>query len=157
MRHDRSLAQSLRFSTGAVEKHVRHDHSLAQSLRYTLLYPDGSEVINMPGSDCKPFVLMKYKEEVGKSYARITLNLCTVADHCLAEMPRGGDTSPTNTDDDGSYTDDHEDDGDDILLKPAFLSKKVSYLKVHLLQKQLLLMIRLVLLPLRHHSSKAQS
>ena len=43
-------------------------------LSYTLAYPDGSEVVNVPGTN-EPFTLVKYKEELGKGYARITLYL----------------------------------------------------------------------------------
>ena len=46
---------------------------------YILLYPDCSEVKNVPGTET-PFSLQRYKEAVGKAYQRITLYLCTVKD-----------------------------------------------------------------------------
>jgi hypothetical protein len=46
---------------------------------YVLLYPDGSQVENIPGTD-RPFVLEHYKEAIGKSYQRITLYICLLQD-----------------------------------------------------------------------------
>lgn len=46
---------------------------------YVLLYPDGSEVKNIPGTNT-PFKLQLYKEAIGKAYQRITLYICTVED-----------------------------------------------------------------------------
>lgn len=46
---------------------------------FILLYPDGSEVVNIPGTQI-PFVLKKYKEEIGKSYQRITIYICPKKD-----------------------------------------------------------------------------
>ncbi|KAF3837722.1 hypothetical protein F7725_009490 [Dissostichus mawsoni] len=51
---------------------------------YILLYPDCSEVVNVPGSE-KPFTLAEYKKDLGKAYARITLFIC------LEKHFRGGD------------------------------------------------------------------
>ena len=63
--------------TKAVTKHANHDKNLIRDdLRYTLLYPDGTEVKTLPGSsDC--FILHKYKDEIGKSYSRVTLYIAT--------------------------------------------------------------------------------
>ncbi|XP_007545094.2 G2/M phase-specific E3 ubiquitin-protein ligase-like [Poecilia formosa] len=46
---------------------------------FLLLYPDGTEVANIPGTQT-PFSLSAYKAEVGKSYQRITLFLCSTRD-----------------------------------------------------------------------------
>lgn len=46
---------------------------------FLLLYPDSSEVINIPGTQ-RPFTLEAYKTEVGKSYQRITLFICLKRD-----------------------------------------------------------------------------
>lgn len=46
---------------------------------YILLYPDGSEVINIPGTQ-RPFTLKDYKTEIGKNYARINLFICRKKD-----------------------------------------------------------------------------
>ncbi|KAJ4929467.1 hypothetical protein JOQ06_005075, partial [Pogonophryne albipinna] len=59
---------------------------------YVLLYPDCSEVVNVPGSE-KPFTLAEYKKDLGKAYARITLFIC------LEKHFRGGDdTSDSDSD-----------------------------------------------------------
>lgn len=46
---------------------------------FLLLYPDGTEVTYIPGTQ-RPFTLAAYKAEVGKSYQRITLYLCLIRD-----------------------------------------------------------------------------
>ncbi|XP_039527427.1 G2/M phase-specific E3 ubiquitin-protein ligase-like [Pimephales promelas] len=46
---------------------------------YILLYPDGSEVINIPGTQM-PFTLKDYKTEIGKQYSRINLFICRQKD-----------------------------------------------------------------------------
>jgi hypothetical protein len=79
-------ASSEEIKEKAVSKHTNHDKTLHHGLDYVLLYPDGSEVVNMPGST-QPFVLEKYKEEVGRPYNRITLYICTKSDLLFSEMP----------------------------------------------------------------------
>uniref|UniRef100_UPI0037E860EC G2/M phase-specific E3 ubiquitin-protein ligase n=1 Tax=Semicossyphus pulcher TaxID=241346 RepID=UPI0037E860EC len=44
---------------------------------YVLLYPDGSQIQNIPGTDT-PFTIEHYKEAIGKPYQRITLYICTL-------------------------------------------------------------------------------
>ena len=51
------------------------DLSLYGATSFALLYPDGTEVKCLPGGT-EPFTLQRYKEELGKSYNRITLYLC---------------------------------------------------------------------------------
>ncbi|XP_076852371.1 G2/M phase-specific E3 ubiquitin-protein ligase-like [Brachyhypopomus gauderio] len=46
---------------------------------FLLLYPDGTEVINIPGTQ-RPFTLGAYKAEVGKPYQRITVFICLKRD-----------------------------------------------------------------------------
>ncbi|RXN36255.1 hypothetical protein ROHU_003095 [Labeo rohita] len=46
---------------------------------YVLLYPDGSQIKNIPGTDT-PFTIGEYKEAIGKAYQRITLYICTLED-----------------------------------------------------------------------------
>lgn len=58
----------------AIKKRKDYDRSFRADRDYKLAYTDGSEVINIPGTD-EPFTLVKYKEELGKSYARISLFL----------------------------------------------------------------------------------
>lgn len=46
---------------------------------YVLLYPDGSQIKNIPGTDT-PFTTGQYKEAIGKAYQRITLYISTLED-----------------------------------------------------------------------------
>ncbi|CAI5657238.1 unnamed protein product [Oreochromis niloticus] len=46
---------------------------------FLLLYPDGTEVITVPGTQ-RPFTLEAYKAEVGKPYQRITVFICLKSD-----------------------------------------------------------------------------
>ena len=55
-----------------VKKHSNHDKSVYECIQYVLLYPDCSEVVNLPGTD-ESFMLEKYRKDVGKAYNRITL------------------------------------------------------------------------------------
>lgn len=67
----------------AVDKHNRFNNNLISSTlpsSYRLLYHDKSEVKTLPGSDEK-FVLQRYKEEIDKSYGRITFYLCSTDDY----------------------------------------------------------------------------
>ena len=59
----------------ALKKRAAYDRSFRSDLDYKLCYPDGSEVVKLPGSD-ERFTLEKYKDDLGKSYSRITLLLC---------------------------------------------------------------------------------
>ena len=51
-----------------------------EDVPHVLLYPDGREVTNIPGTDT-PFTVQKYKEAIGKAYQRITLYTCTAEDY----------------------------------------------------------------------------
>ena len=57
------------------EKMVKFNKDLASGGGFTLLYPDRTEVKNLPGST-EAFTLNRYREELGKPYARITLYIC---------------------------------------------------------------------------------
>ncbi len=46
---------------------------------YLLLYPDGTKITNIPGTDT-PFSLEHYKKAIGKAYQRITVYICRAAD-----------------------------------------------------------------------------
>ncbi|RVE63364.1 hypothetical protein OJAV_G00135520 [Oryzias javanicus] len=46
---------------------------------FVLLYPDGTEVVNIPGTQ-KPFTVEAYKHELGRPYQRITLYICLKED-----------------------------------------------------------------------------
>ena len=55
----------------ALEKHTTFDQTFDASVPYTLLYPDFSEVRNIPGTT-EAFKLSSYKEAISKEYKRIT-------------------------------------------------------------------------------------
>lgn len=61
----------------AVQK-MRTFHKEMVDEPYILLYPDGSEVVDLPGSD-RPFKLAEYKRRAGKPYNRITFFICLEA------------------------------------------------------------------------------
>ncbi|RXN35813.1 G2 M phase-specific E3 ubiquitin- ligase-like protein [Labeo rohita] len=54
---------------------------------YVLLYPDGSQIKNIPGTDT-PFTIGEYKEAIGKAYQRITLYICTLEDLLSKSQPQ---------------------------------------------------------------------
>ncbi|XP_027890791.1 uncharacterized protein LOC114155201 [Xiphophorus couchianus] len=60
---------------------------------FLLLYPDGTEVINIPGTQT-PFTLKAYKAEIGKSYQRISLFLCLKRD--FEEVGKLSDSSDSD-------------------------------------------------------------
>lgn len=85
----------------AVAKHTSHNKSLHDGLEYVLLYPDSSKIVNIPGSN-EPFVLEKYREEVGRQYKRITLFISTKSDFLFSKMPKMSNVeseSETSSDD----------------------------------------------------------
>ena len=49
----------------ALKKRKVHDRSFRMDRSYFLAYPDGTEVVSVPGTN-EPFILVKYKEELGK-------------------------------------------------------------------------------------------
>lgn len=63
----------------ALKKRVAYDRSFRNDLQYKLCYPDGTEVVYLPGSN-EPFTLEKYKDDLGRNYSRITLFLCPLQD-----------------------------------------------------------------------------
>ncbi|XP_038146879.1 G2/M phase-specific E3 ubiquitin-protein ligase-like, partial [Cyprinodon tularosa] len=61
---------------------------------FLLLYPDGSEVINIPGTQ-RPFTLKAYKEEIGKTYQRVIIFICQKKDfEKVGELPDTSDSDP---------------------------------------------------------------
>ena len=97
----------------AVDKHNRFNNNLISSTLsswYRLLYHDKSEVKTLPGSDEK-FVL-RYREEIDKSYGRITVYLCSTNDYL----------------DNLLYEDDDEDEKS--LEEPAFVTE-IQHIRSH--------------------------
>ncbi|XP_056456076.1 G2/M phase-specific E3 ubiquitin-protein ligase-like isoform X2 [Gadus chalcogrammus] len=76
----------------ALKKQRDFNQNAMDDGEYVLLYPDGSQVENIPGTD-RPFVLENYKEAIGKSYQRITLYICLLQDLSY------GDDSSSESDD----------------------------------------------------------
>ena len=77
-------------------KHANHDKTIHDSCEFVLLFPDGSEVVTLPGT-MEEFVLQKYRD-VGKNYNRLTLFIATKSDYFFAQMP---DFNDVESDDDG--------------------------------------------------------
>ncbi|CAI5660696.1 unnamed protein product [Oreochromis niloticus] len=69
---------SERLLSAAIKK-LKDFNQDMKDVEYILLYPDGSQIKNIPGTDT-PFTIELYKEAVGKSYQRITLFVCTLED-----------------------------------------------------------------------------
>ena len=72
----------------AVAKHQNHDRKFYVPKGpddFTLLYPDGSEVKFIPGTETE-FKLCDYKNDLGKSYPRIILFICRNIDLMMAHV-----------------------------------------------------------------------
>ncbi|XP_030578489.1 uncharacterized protein LOC115775120 isoform X2 [Archocentrus centrarchus] len=82
---------------GAAIKKLKDFNQDMEAGEYILLYPDGSQVKNIPGTDT-PFTIQLYKEAVGKSYQRITLFVCII-EGFLSESPRDESDSEDEEDD----------------------------------------------------------
>ncbi|XP_053367988.1 G2/M phase-specific E3 ubiquitin-protein ligase-like isoform X2 [Clarias gariepinus] len=61
------------------EKKIKDFNKDMEEGPYVLLYPDGSNVINIPGT-ARPFTLKDYRTEIGKPYSRINLFICRKKD-----------------------------------------------------------------------------
>jgi hypothetical protein len=65
----------------AAKKIVKFNSDLTfGAFGFTLLYPDRTKVINLPGSE-EPFTLEKYKKDIGKAYIRLTFYICKTEDY----------------------------------------------------------------------------
>ena len=78
--------------TKAIDKHSAHDRTFNRYAGYTLAYPDGSEILTLPDRPTEIFQLDKYKEDVGKTYNRITFFLVLRDD--IANEGKDSDTEP---------------------------------------------------------------
>lgn len=63
----------------ALKKRRSYDRTFRNDKSYKLCFPDGSEVTTLSGTK-EAFTLEKYKEDLGKTYARISLFLCPLKD-----------------------------------------------------------------------------
>ena len=65
---------------GAIEKHLHHDQSFCSLEEYISLYPDGKEALFLPRITTTRFQLDSYKEELGKPYSQIVIDLCSTSE-----------------------------------------------------------------------------
>eukprot|EP00794_Sanderia_malayensis_P001017 gene1017-338_t len=79
----------------SVDKHGNHDRNFDRFGDYTLAFPDGAEILTIPGKPTELFQLDKYKEEVCKPYNRIILFLVHRNELHLVQ---GIDGSPLDSD-----------------------------------------------------------
>lgn len=91
----------------AIMKRKAHDCTFRSDFSYILKYPDRNDVKPLPGSE-EEFSLIKYKEDLGKSYSRIILFL-----YCTTEKE---DKSLIRS----------ESDDDDDFLQPKMFNKSVN-------------------------------
>ena len=63
-----------------------------------MLYPDHSEVVNLPGTT-NVFILEKYREDVGKAFNHITLFIASRSDFLMAKLPTLDDDIEIDLDD----------------------------------------------------------
>ena len=78
-----------------------HSNHYEEGEEYLLLLEDGKEAVFLPGSK-EFFSLKRYRDELDKDYKRMTLFLCTAADHNM-------------------HVDEHEHDGNGMPVKYAKL------------------------------------
>ncbi|XP_037309090.2 G2/M phase-specific E3 ubiquitin-protein ligase-like isoform X2 [Pungitius pungitius] len=79
------------FRKAAVQK-MKDFNKHLEAGPYLLLYPDGTKVINIPGTETA-FSLKLYKDAVGKSWQRLTLYICTVEDFLTNSEQLNSDSS----------------------------------------------------------------
>lgn len=100
----------------ALKKRAAYDRSFRNDLTYKLCYPDGTEVVYLPGGE-EPFTLEKYKDDLGRNYNRINFFLWPLKE----EEPEviHSDVCVIN-DDDFADSDDEFDLQDSIFGDDAF-------------------------------------
>ena len=101
----------------ALKKRSSYDRTFRNDKTYKLCFPDGSEVSTFPGTK-EPFTLEKYKEDLGKTYTRITLFLCPLEDASDTEPERTRTSELESLSDEWLNDLDLGDDDRDIF--PAF-------------------------------------
>jgi hypothetical protein len=71
----------------AVRKHANHDKNILGELEHVLLNADGNQIEKIPGTE-KEFLLRDYREELGKSYNRLTLFIALSSAYAYAEVSK---------------------------------------------------------------------
>ena len=111
----------------ALKKRAAYDRSFRSDLTYKLYYPDGSEIVSLPGSS-EPFTLEKYKEDLGKTYNRICLYLSPLVEDGCTAGTSSGISITLNDDEDFALTDEDIELFDDIALMYSHESKFILHL-----------------------------
>ena len=95
----------------ALKKRCAYDQTFDSDRSYKLVYPDGQSAQTIPGLP-ERFTLVKYKQELGKSYGRITLYLCPFSSATMKsdasedeEVPYGSDLELSDCDEHRSHDD----------------------------------------------------
>ena len=79
-----------------MKKRRSYDQEFRSDKTYKLCFPDGIEINTFPGST-EVFTLEKYKEDLGKTYARITLFTCPLVDTSDSEPEPEPELEPEET------------------------------------------------------------
>ena len=90
----------------AIDKHAKHFRQFNTACKYVLLYPDYTIVNTLPGS-LKGFTLEAYKEDLGRTYAKIYLWLCKQEDY---ETLRDVESDPEGTNLKPAFAEQNSDD-----------------------------------------------
>ena len=80
------------------EKHCAHDRNFDKEALYTLVYPDGTEILTLPDHPNRIFQLDEYQKDVGKSFNRITLFLLKRSDQELYNQLQQDSSDDTDGD-----------------------------------------------------------
>lgn len=75
----------------AYKKRTSYDRMFRTDRPYKLCYPDGTEVMALPGSK-ELFTLEEYKEDLGKTSGRVTLLSWPEVE--MENLSRSGDNEP---------------------------------------------------------------
>ena len=80
------------------EKHCAHDRNFDKEADYTLVYPDGTEILTLPDHPDHIFQLDEYQKDVGKAFNRIALFLLKRSDQELYNQLQQDNGSDTDSD-----------------------------------------------------------
>ena len=92
----------------SVRKHANHFKDVHENLEYTLIYPDNSEIVHLPGTT-EQFVLNKYREDVGRNYNRITIFIATKTDYINNHLFEIGESLEAESSDNNHVSEDDDD------------------------------------------------